>query len=91
MPFGLCNAPVRFKRFMERVLNRNLWEHCLCYLDDIIVFGTSFELAMENLKMEFVRVCKHGLQLQPKKYNLFKKVLYLGGLLCECSTSQTRS
>ena len=79
MPFGLCNAPATFERLMERVLNGLLWERCMCYLDDIIVFGTSFDTALENLKVVFDRIRKHGLRLQPKKCNLFKKeVLYLG-------------
>ena len=51
----------------------------MCYLDDIIVFGTSFDTALENLKVVFDRIRKHGLRLQPKKCDLFKKeVLYLG-------------
>ena len=79
MPFGLCNAPATFERLMERVLNGLLWDRCMCYLDDIIVYGTTFQMALENLKTVFDRVRKHGLRLQPKKCDLFKKeVLYLG-------------
>ena len=49
------------------------------YLDDIIMYGTTFQLALENLKTVFDRVRKHGLRQQPKKCALSKKeMLYLG-------------
>ena len=49
----------------------------MCYLDDIIVYGTTFQLTLENL--EFDRARKHGLRQQPKKFDLLKmEVLYLG-------------
>lgn len=41
MPFKLCNAPVMFKRLMDRVLAGMQWETCLVFLDDIIVLGRS--------------------------------------------------
>ena len=51
----------------------------MCYLDDIIVFGRTFHLALDNLRIVFERIRKHGLRLQPKKCVLFdKEVLYLG-------------
>ena len=43
MPFGLCNTPATFEHLMERVLNGLLWDRCMCYLDDIIVYGTTFQ------------------------------------------------
>ena len=39
LPFGLSNAPSVFERLMELVLRGLNWEKCLCYLDDVIVFG----------------------------------------------------
>ncbi|ROT81123.1 hypothetical protein C7M84_000114 [Penaeus vannamei] len=43
MPFGLCNAPSCFERLMERVLEGLQWRTAFVYLDDIIVFGGSFD------------------------------------------------
>ena len=48
MPFGLCGAPATFEHVMELVLRGLRWELCLVYLDDVIVFGKTFEQALEN-------------------------------------------
>jgi len=39
MPFGLSGAPDSFCYLMSIVLHDLLWEICLCYLDDIIIYG----------------------------------------------------
>jgi len=39
MPFGLSNAPASFCRLMQIILHDLLYVCCICYLDDIIVFG----------------------------------------------------
>ena len=39
MPFGLCNAPAVFQRLMDLMLSRIRWEHCLVYIDDIVILG----------------------------------------------------
>ena len=38
LPYGMCNAPATFQRLIELVLRGFLWERCLCYIDDVIVF-----------------------------------------------------
>lgn len=56
MPFGLCNAPATFSRLMNLVLGGLNWTRCLCYLDEVIVFGSTFEIALRNLKDVFLNV-----------------------------------
>ena len=53
MPFGLCSAPVTFQRLMETVLAGKQWEICLVNLDDVIVYGESFEQMLKNLQTVF--------------------------------------
>ena len=78
MPFGLCNAPATFERLMDKILHGYLWERCMCYLDDIIIYGCTFSQALENLRAVFERIRTSGLKLQPRKCELFRKeLLYL--------------
>ena len=43
MPFGLCNAPATFQRLMDVALSGLQWTSCLIYLDDVLIFGRSFD------------------------------------------------
>jgi len=48
MPFGLSNASASFCRLMQIILHDLLYVCCICYLDDIIVFGETPEQLMDN-------------------------------------------
>ena len=50
---------------METVLSGLQWRQCLVYLDDIIVFGRSFEKTLSNLCDVFQRLKTAGLTLKP--------------------------
>ena len=79
MPFGLCNAPGTFQRLMEVVLNGLQWTSCLIYLDDVIVFGRSFDEHMSRLQDVLDRIKCSGLKLSPKKCRLLQpEVCFLG-------------
>ena len=81
-PFGLCTAPATFQRLMETVLAGLQWEICLVYLDDVIVFGKTFEGMLQNLRTVFDCLANAGLKLKPKKCALFsKQVRYLGHVI----------
>lgn len=84
MPFGLCNAPATFERLMEKILHKLLFEICLVYLDDIIIFGKSFEEMLKRLKQVFLCLRSSNLKVNPKKCFFFKKeIKYLGYLVSE--------
>ena len=53
MPFSLTNAPATFQRLMGCVLSGLTYEQCLIYLDDIIVFSTTFDEHIECLTHVF--------------------------------------
>lgn len=79
MPFGLCNAPATFERLMERILRGHLGQRCLVYIDDVVVYGSSFSETLHNLDIILESIGGAGLQLKPQKCELFKsEILYLG-------------
>ncbi|KRX56856.1 Retrovirus-related Pol polyprotein from transposon [Trichinella sp. T9] len=49
MPFRLCNAPATFQRVMDLTLTGIKWKKCLVYLDDVVIFGRTFQEHFNNL------------------------------------------
>lgn len=43
MPFELTNAPATQQRFMDSVLTELLWNTCVVYVDDIVVWSSTEE------------------------------------------------
>ena len=79
VPFGLCNAPATFSRLMDRVLAGLHWETCLFYLDDIIVFSSTWEEHLARLREVFERLRHAKLKLGAAKCTFAaKEVSYLG-------------
>ena len=58
------------------------YEQCLFYLDDIIVFSTSFEQHLQRLRTVFELLEKAGLKLKGKKCHFVQsKIRYLGHIV----------
>ena len=84
MPFGLCNAPATFQRLMERCMGELNLDQCLIYLDDVIIFSTTFEEHLHRLEAVFTRLQDHSLKLKAKKCDFLKsEVTYLGHVVSE--------
>ena len=67
MPFGLCNAPATFQRFMNDIF-RDLLDVCVVvYLDDILVFSRSKEEHQQHLRQVLQRLREHHLVAKPKE------------------------
>ena len=82
MPFGLSGAPSTFQHLMMKVLRGISWKYVLCYVDDFIIFSSSFEEHLEHLEEVFSHLRKAGLELSPNKcFFAQKKLLYLGHVL----------
>lgn len=67
MPFGLCNAPATFERMIDTVLRGLKWKTCLCYLDDIVIFSTTFDQHLQRLDEVLSCLSNAGLQINTKK------------------------
>lgn len=82
MSFGLTNAPATFQRVMELALKGLQWTTCLIYLDDVIIFGSSFREHIVRLRQVLDRVRKAGLKLKPEKCALLQReVPFLGHIV----------
>ncbi|MGI4816842.1 MAG: reverse transcriptase domain-containing protein, partial [Janthinobacterium lividum] len=47
MPFGLCNAPASFQAWMDDLF-REMSDVMMCYLDDILIWGSTKEEVIER-------------------------------------------
>ena len=56
IPMGISNAPPVFQRYINRVLQGLRDVICTAYLDDILVYGSSFEEQARNLKTVLARL-----------------------------------
>ena len=65
MPFGLCNAPATFMRLMNEVLCPFIDSHVIVYLDDILLYISTWEDHMSHLA--------HVLEIL-KKYQLLENI-----------------
>ncbi|RWS19871.1 Pol polyprotein-like protein, partial [Leptotrombidium deliense] len=75
MPFGLANAPAVFQRLMNSILSDLIFNICLVYLDDIIIFSNSFHDHLTNVN-------KANLKSQPEKCEFCKfQIKYLGHVI----------
>lgn len=79
LPFGLCSAPATFQRMMDSVLTGLKWQTCLVYLDDVVVFSTTFEEHLSRLRKVLEAVRSAGLSLKPEKCHFgFTELKFLG-------------
>ena len=84
VPFGLCNAPAAFSCLMDRVFAGLHWEMCLFYLDDIIVFSSTWEEHLARLRQVFEGLRHANLKLGADKCTFAaKEVSYLGHRVTE--------
>ena len=84
LPFGLVNAPATFQRLLQQVMSGLHLKECLIYLDDIIIFSTTFEEHLTRLENVFKRLDQANLKLKPSKCKLFQKeVKYLGHIVSD--------
>ena len=82
MPMGICNAPSSFQRLMNMALGRLIGPSCLCYMDDVCVFGTTFQEHLQNLEQVFRAVRAANLRFQLSKCSLgYTTVKFLGMLI----------
>lgn len=82
MPFGLKNAPATFQRVMDYVLRDVQNKICLVYMDDIIIFSTSLQEHIANLRQVFLKLRDSKLKIQLDKSEFLRQnVEFLGHVI----------
>lgn len=78
-PFGLKGAGYSFQRFMSKILGECNFVEALCYLDDILVWGRTWEEHQDRLRNVLERIQAAGLKLGASKCSFgVREVEYLG-------------
>ena len=67
MPFGLCNAPDTFQRYMMAIFSDMVEKTIEVFMDDFSVLGNSFDKSLENLRLVLVRCEETNLVLNWEK------------------------
>ncbi|XP_062420887.1 uncharacterized protein K02A2.6-like [Pungitius pungitius] len=79
MPFGLCNAPATFQRLMQTTMSDLVLQIVLIYLDDFLVFSSTFQDHLVRLETVFKRLRETGLKVKMKKCHFLQpEVRFLG-------------
>lgn len=78
MLFGLKGAPATFQRMIDKILD-GLGDFAGAYLDDVIIFSTSWEEHLAQLNSVLCRIKNAGLTIKKSKCQFARKeCVYLG-------------
>ncbi|XP_064086140.1 uncharacterized protein LOC135201192 [Macrobrachium nipponense] len=81
-PFGLKGAGYTFQRMMATILSDCNYTDALCYLDDILVWGSTWKEHIARLRNVLSRIRDAGLALAPNKCKFgVREVEYLGSVV----------
>lgn len=89
MPFGLCGAPARQQRLMDRLLGHGFCSDVdngtvYCYVDDIIICSSDFQTHLLLLKRVFDKLKEANLSINLAKSKFFRSsIKYLGYVVDE--------
>ena len=82
IPMGLASAPRAFQNLMELIMAGLSYDVALVYLDDIIIFGRSFEEHFNRLDLVLGRLKDAGLKIKSSKCRFFlEKIHFLGHIV----------
>ena len=84
LPFGMVNAPATYQRLMEECLGDLHTTICFIYLDDLIIFSSSYEEHLVRVEKILQRLRECSLKLSSKKcFFLQERVKYVGHIVSE--------
>ena len=71
-PFGMINSGATFQRVMELAMKGLNWQICIIFIDNCIIFSSTFDEHIEMLRLVFQRLRMASLKLKPKKCELLR-------------------
>ena len=84
MPFGLCNSPATFQRCMLSIFSDRVERIMEVYMDDITIYGGSFEECLINLEIVLHRCIEKNLVLNWEKCHfMVSQGIVLGHIISE--------
>ena len=82
LPFGVASSPAVFQAAMDSILQGI--SGVICYIDDTLITGKSYEQHLKALEEVLKRLDHHGLVLEKEKCFFFKGVSWS---FCRCARS----
>jgi len=73
---------------MAHVLGDYIGKICLCYIDDVIIFGRTQKELLDRLNLVLQRLHQFGLKVKLSKYVLFRTEIKLSGHLVSATGVQ---
>ncbi|RVW66364.1 Retrovirus-related Pol polyprotein from transposon 17.6 [Vitis vinifera] len=84
MPFGLCNAPATFQRCMLSIFSDMVERIMEVFMDDITIYGGTFEECLVNLEAVLKRCIEKDLVLNWEKCHfMVRQGIVLGHIISE--------
>ncbi|WKA10591.1 hypothetical protein VitviT2T_028156 [Vitis vinifera] len=84
MPFGLCNAPATFQRCMLSIFSDMVEQIMEVFMDDITIYGGTFEECLVNLEAVLKRCVEKDLVLNWEKFHfMVHQGIVLGHIISE--------
>lgn len=89
LPFGLKTAPAIFQRILSNIIRKHkLSDFAVNYIDDILIFSTTFEEHIQHLSKLLEAIMKEGFRLKLSKCTFaLNSVQYLGHIIKHNSIS----
>src|SRR5436190_3724218 len=82
MPFGLCNAPATFQRCMLGIFSDMTGDILEIFMDDLSLFGSTFDTCLDNLSRVLVRCKEKNLLLNWEKCHfMVQRGIVLGHII----------
>jgi len=82
MPFGLCNAPAAFQRWINEVLMEHIDMCCIVYLDYLLIYSNSLQQHRKDVSNILKAIRKSGMKVKPSKCEFHQsETEYLGFII----------